>query len=439
MNYLGNVWNWLISIPYLGGFLLTVAMIVGLNEIIDKISGHNLLKLLTTYLTKLFYSRTDVERRKYYTELASVEFQSWQMSVLRKIYGEQNIIDLFGVSYASTVYYASENLSYPYKDLGELESPEITENMILRGISKKYYKLMGKTIRRPNLAGFVLESLNLNESGQISGFKAKIATYKLNVATSHVLEYELYLVYKKYKNEFLSCSKDQMIKQLKLRNNIHNDQLEEEVLITGKGRYSLLGVQMLVIFITEDNEYRALVIKRSEDVAVRPGYYQFVPSGGFEFYEKEINEINTQKNFDVELALYREMVEEIFGEVEFEHNDKGNPVDNIYKHEKVVSVRSWLKEGQAKMEFLGTTIDLVSLRHELSFLLLINDKQFSMNNFYRNHEADIMEEIDIRELENHFKLGKEHLNPTSASLLKLALASQTFKEINNTSSVSNTG
>ncbi|GGG67474.1 hypothetical protein [Paenibacillus radicis (ex Gao et al. 2016)] len=431
MTFLDTIWSWLINIPYLGRFLIGVFVLVSLNEIIDKISGYKPLHMLFAFLVKVTFSqKIDGNRKKYYDTLATEEFQTWQMNVIKKLYGEQNLVSLFGISYVTTVYSASRGISNSYKDIGELESTKIEENIILSGISKRYIRLMGKTIKRPDLAGFVLTTMKLDAFGQIKGFIAKIATYKLNVATSHVLEFELYLAYKKYKDRFLSFSKDQMLNRLKMRQNIHTSQQEEEILITGKGRYSLLGVQMLVVYLTNDDEYRVLVIKRSEDVAARPGYFQFVPSGGFEFFEKEkeISEINIGKNFDVELALYREMVEEIFGEVEFEHNGTGNPVDNIYKHKKVVDVRTWLKEDQAKLEFLGSTVDLVTLRHELSFLLLINNKQFSMNYFKRNHEATTLVEMDIKDLEKHFGIGKERLNPTSASLLKLALDSGALKK-----------
>ncbi|MFF2092730.1 hypothetical protein [Paenibacillus sp. NPDC058174] len=433
MNYLNTFWTWLISIPYLGAFLIGCVVLITINEVIDKISGYKPLHILVTYLAKvIFFQKIDRNRKRYYKTLAAEEFQTWQMNVIKKLYGEQNLVSLFGISYVTAVYSASGSISDSYKNIGELESVEIEDRIKLSGISKRYYRLMGKTIKRPDLAGFVLTTMKRNAAGEITGFVAKMATYKLNVATSHVLEFELYLAYKKYKDRFLRFSKDQMLNRLKMRHNIHTSQREEEILVTGKGRYSLLGVQMLVVYLTEDDKYQVLVIKRSEDVAVRPGYHQFVPSGGFEFFEKEkeINEINIGKNFDVELALYREMVEEIFGEVEFEHNTAGNPVDNIYKHKKVVDLRTWLKEGQANLEFLGSTVDLVTLRHELSFLLLINNKQFSMNQFKLNHEGTNFEEIDIKNLYEKFGKGtKVRLNPTSASLLKLALDnSQTLKD-----------
>jgi hypothetical protein len=281
----------------------------------------------------------------------------------------------------------------------------------------------------------MLNRLVLDEKGRIEKIIAFTGTYEQNVYTSHILEYELYKAYlsKKVNVNTLDC--DKILEFLPIRYSIHKNITENEVLSTGVGRYSLIGVQILVLYKNHiDNKYNVLFIKRSQDVAAKPGFFQFIPSGGFEIFENEdaINDLGIlprvlKNNFSLPKVLFREFVEEVFGEEEFIHNEKGIPVDSVLSNKNVLEIIKMISKNEAYFEFLGSTIDLVGLRHEFSFILRIDNIEFSKNSFKPNHESANVDNCKIDEIEE--SINKDKLNQGSAGLLYLAKQNHLFKEV----------
>ena len=198
------------------------------------------------------------------------------------------------------------------------------------------------------------------------------------------------------------------------------------------GRYSLIGVQMFILYKNHiDNKYNVLFIKRSQDVAAKPGFYQFIPSGGFEIFENddaivdlEVRPRVLRNNFSLQKALFREFVEEVFGKQEFVHNFNGVPVDSIMGNQYVLEILDMLGKKEAFFEFLGSTIDLVGLRHEFSFILRIDNINFSKHTFEPNHESANVDNCKLEEIE--FSINRDKLNQGSAGLLYLAKKNHLF-------------
>jgi len=444
MEYIDIFESYLINIPIVGKAIAAIIAIYAINEIINKITLEkiNPLSKLASFIPVFGRSYRYSIRKKYYKTLETQEFIMWEYDVLKKIYKEHNFTNILSVDYPIVCYETAAICRYPFEKIynkADLDTNMNTEFKISSRIEKEYSKIVREQIKRPGLPGFMLKKLKLDENNKIISFSANTGTYEQNVYTSHILEYELYKAFVSKKINLSLLDSDNILELLPLRNNIHKGKTESEVLTTGTGRKSLIGVQMLVLYKYEHsskNQYKILFIKRSEDVAAKPGFYQFVPSGGFEIFENEqaINNMDMlpyvlKNNYSLDKALFRELVEEIFGEDEFIHNINGVPSDNILANEHVLSIIEMISKKEASFEFLGSTIDLVGLRHELSFILRIDNCDFSKKSFKPNHESSNIETCLISEIE---EIGiNKKLNQGSAGLLYLAKKNHLFKEVEN--------
>ena len=164
--------------------------------------------------------------------------------------------------------------------------------------------------------------------------------------------------------------------------------------------------------------------------ATKPNYYHIVPAGGYEIFEKEetTKKYIIKKNFDIELTLFRELIEEIFNGKDYEENENGEAKEIIYKHPDIIDIENMLNNKTAHLQFLGNVTDLMSLRQELSFLLMVDDLNFMKKNFKFNFEATDLHIVPLEELTEC--LTDELLYPSSAGLLELVKTSKLLKERN---------
>lgn len=387
--------------------------------------------ILNLFRKKNGPNKDDLKREHFYEVSTSPEFVKWQNKVLKKIYSDLNLLTLFGRDYPILIHEAKDNFSYPFNEkvsgFAQLNSTDLPEFEYDKG-QRAYFNMMKSTIKRPKLVGFEIDEFNLDDDDKIEGFSAKVCQYEQNVVTSHILDYEMYKYYQKRGEKALDKSGEELLTELSYRKKIHTGKTQREVVSTGCNRHSLLSVQMLVVFKDKNNTYRALMIKRSKNVAIKPNYWQLIPAGGFEIFEREdtTSKLVIKQNFNIELALFRELIEEAFNGADFEDNESGNEFEVINKHKDVIYIKELLKKKDAHLEFIGNVVDLVSLRPELSFLLVVDNPEFADMNFKKNHEGKDLQVIKVNEIPDLLEDGL--LYPSSAGLLKLAMKSQLFAE-----------
>ena len=393
------------------------------------ITGYLLDKLLDLFgkiLKGIPIKRREKLIHEYSDVIQSNEFIDYQRNILMEYYGEDIFTEVFNKKYP--VFCIKGNLKYPFNELCEAgfeddKKIDFEKNKFYR----KYRNVVSHTIHRPKMQGFMLDEFILDNENKIIGMKTWAGTYDENVYTSHILEYELFESYKKYKKQ-----NKLIIKNLTLRDNIHQNKNKIEDLYKGKNRASLLGVQMLIVFKDyKTHKYQVLAIKRSEDVAAKPGFYQFVPSGGFEVFEnsEEHDKHELRENYNVMWAIYREYLEELIlgKENEYEYGQGGETIAKIERDANIEKIINYISNGKAKCEFLGSVVDLCSLRNELSFVLRIDDEEYSKEIFKSNSESKKINRYFINELES--EIDVEKINPSSAALWKLFAESNLYKEI----------
>jgi hypothetical protein len=391
--------------------------------------------LVATLRGKSKEDKNRISREIFFEKSTQREFVMWQESILEKIYHDLHLVDLFDKKHMAVAHKAAEELYYPFddklKELGQLVNLDVPE-LLLDKQQKHYNDLLSGIIKRPNQIGFELDEYIVNDHNEIVGFKANVCQYKHTVLTSHILEYELFKTYKSLGKRFShNTTAEEILSFLPRRQKIHLGQTNEEIMIKGKNRHSLLSVQMIIIAYWEKiDKYCTLIVKRSDKVAMKPNYYHIIPAGGYEIFEKEgtSNKYIIKKNFDIELTLFRELLEEVFNGKDYEENENGEAKEIIYKHPDIIDLEEMLNNQTAFLQCLGNVTDLLSLRQELSFLLMVDNAEFMKKNFKFNFEATDLQIVPLEDL-SEFLTG-ELLYPSSAGLLELVKTSKLIKERN---------
>lgn len=367
-------------------------------------------------------------QKDYYKELDSDAFIKWRNAQLKKIYKDPKYFTtILGVEYPvfeipfkehfkyhdfkeKNIYDKEDIPFFKYEIInGEVVFPPLEELPIVTSGTEKEVQLKHKLLRDysrilkgsiyyPNLIGFSLDHYDFDSNGRITHIYPKLGIYMYNVYTSHILEFELFEAYKKF-NHKEDISLTELWGLLPFRHYIHFGEDKTEsinaVLTSGIRRYSLLSVQCIVVFKDhKKKDYNVLLMKRATNplkVSAKLGYYQFFPAGGFELYEKQ--DIHTvemiKENYSLRKAIFREYLEEVFGFNDFKAvnpNTNEETTYNILNNQKIIDILDMIDEGKASLNLLGIGVDLVSLRHEISFVLRIDDERYSMEKFCPNDE-----------------------------------------------------
>jgi hypothetical protein len=299
----------------------------------------------------------------------------------------------------------------------------------------------------------MLDEIKLNTKNVDWWISAHSGIYENNVKFSHVLEYEVYKMYKKMLRQHEKISeltREELIKQLPIRNAIHKRFLEtgdeSDILVSGKYRESLLSVQVFVLLRNYNGSYDVLRIRRSANVSSKAHYLQFIPSGGFEAIN-DSNDFDSQwDNYSLCKVVFRELLEECFG---IDENDKSLTSinissDSIYQNKHIKKLVAMLtgdkKNRQAYMELLGLSMSLMGLRHEFCFILRVDDIDFSKELFSNYESSSAIHLVRIDNLEkasfwyrnrspnNYIPNDFEILHCTSAGLFELAQKSSLYKD-----------
>ena len=326
------------------------------------------------------------------------------------------------------------------------------------GYYKEYSSLFSGLIKYPDRPGYMLDELEFNGRNEVAGIRAHIGTFAENVYSSHVLEYELYKIYIKFKDKDIDNSNVWMriIENFKRRNSIHNgvdnlwksidDSRESKQAIANHlhktlkkiySAHSLLSVQMLVIIKSSiTHEYELKIIERSSKTVNCHGIYQFVPAGGFEVLNDSEdgvyseNELNSE--FSPGCAVFREYLEELLNRPEFEGNSTGNVGERLLKDPAILEIEKMIADGRATLQFLGSIVGLEMIRHELSFLLFIDDESYdSRNKFIANYECKkgrIEENVTVENFESQEEIWR-NIHAPSAAMWHLFKKTDIYKKL----------
>ena len=428
--------------------------------------GIFVLQELASYILNIFFGKAgkkvpsilssfyNKKAQEFYETIRTNEYKKFEFEYLRMYYGEEFFTRTHrGMIPVFTIKYNSENDKYVdsikyFDGLADKENVDFSfsveehQKYNTNKYYRKYSKIVGKNIKAPDRPGFMLDEIDCNEKGEMIRFRGYIGTYAENVYSNHVLEYELYKLF--CMNNKSMIIKDKLFKKSIIRNNMHASLKRENFtdrklemmlksLRRGEGRQSLLSVQMIVLM-RKGKDYYISIIQRSKNVALAPGIFQLVPSGGFEILNDSLNgysKYEIESNYSLGCAIFREYIEEIFGEPEFEGRGKGSVNEALLKDSHICKIEEMLKNGKAQFEFLGSVMGLAGLRHELSFALVIKDEEYSFQKFYGNEESvnrTFVSDVTLSDFEDRSDIWSS-LHGPSAAMWTLFKESKIYKEI----------
>jgi len=160
------------------------------------------------------------------------------------------------------------------------------------------------------------------------------------------------------------------------------------------------------------------------------------PAGrGFEVYGHEDDDLDIQlrQGFDVRAALFREYAEELYNVEELSFRSDGRDSGSILAEPHISQLITLIGDNKASMDFLGIITDLTILRHELSFLIVIDDPDYCRYPIIGSSEAKRMFSLNMAELKTIF--SNQNVHSSSAGLLQLAIESDRLKSLGISSSL----
>lgn len=405
-------------------------------------------------------------QKEFWDTLQSSEYNKFVIKVLEKYYGPAFITNIHQQKY--NVFCIPGKQSYDatsiksYDCLCDNSSSKLSDFNIYEHESYVYNKwyaeysnvLEGK-VHHLNRPGYMLDETITDNEGHFERVRAHIGTYAENLFSSHVLEYELYQSYLHFSQKNINSPNvwEQLRASLTMRNMIHegvgvpiSKDFNERMLLSllnGKGRDSLLSVQMLVIVkSSKSNQYELKIAQRSNTVAIKPGVFQFIPAGGFDILNDSdddiYDDIELIENFSPGCAIFREYLEEIYNMPEFEGRGKGSIEERLMQDPHIKAIESMLAEKTADLHFLGSVIDLTTLRHELSFVLVIHKDLYSNEQIIANDEfkKGKVSNIPIRDFDKQQSIW-EKIHAPSAALWQMFKKTSLYQSLIDTENHTN--
>lgn len=427
--------------------------------------------------------RLKKRKESYLSDITTREYIDWELNTLKALYPENNCCTLTtaeGRQFPVITKLAADGIMYsPDSFHFDGFSTELKKDYIEtidRGIRcnklpqyRRFHPIVSDQVRYPDLIGYANTKIKFDDKGRVCGFVAQPRSYKETVYSCHVLQYELWETFRKKKRVARMLHRNEIpqarLEELPLRNMIHNGELITKTIGKGKSqrkylylqhkrrrlgdskkehtncmwdtifgginRSSLCDVNIAILKKEKkegDPSWSIALGRRSTNVATFPGYWSIVPSGSFEMSEKMVipkNKNNPlflkklEKNSDIILALFREYLEEVFNESDYEHPNGDDDINKLKENKHIQSLKDACSSGQAKFMFLGACFNLVVLRQTFSFALIINDD--SMKQLQHNDENVVLEFMPLQDLQ-------QLINAEDALMVELAGTYNLLKE-----------
>lgn len=180
---------------------------------------------------------------------------------------------------------------------------------------------------------------------------AGLGTYFDMIATCIALEKEL-----------IDVIEGGMVR-LPMRSQYHREYKAHESVLSGKGRSAAIGGVMLTVF-NDEGTYKAIISQRTGEHATRPNALHLLPA--FIFQPMTANQ--AQADWTFKHHLYREYLEELVGMAE--------GADNMYQHPALKDLQAMEADGRAVINLTGVSLNLMTLRAEISALMLVHDERW---------------------------------------------------------------
>lgn len=208
----------------------------------------------------------------------------------------------------------------------------------------------------------------------------------------------------------------------------HRHVTPQDAILRGDRRSAGIGISTLVVF-NHAGTYKAMLAVRSNNTAFDSNMYHVLPAMMF---QPSSPNFDNAAEWSIRLQVMREVLEELFNMPE---NRAPERWDFFYEHPAYVYLQDLMAQGKAHLYLSGLTLNLVTLRPEITTLLLIQEPEWferitaadSDIPFLTTDEtvknsvvfAPIMTDVDfLAHFPQHFHL---HMPPQASTAMWLAI------------------
>ncbi len=356
--------------------------------------------------------------------LLDASYLKWERAVLGRLYAE-DVFTLCGNRYVAIRRVAPRDLRTPrigndalkFCDLVVLKGAKIAEReseYSAEGRAYLQYAKQRRIVRDPERLGFEPLHWNLHSDGPL--VELGVSRFRDTVATEAALRWEMYEQYAHGANA------TEVVLPLRVKLNL----IGSAIPYSRPGFRPMLSVKALSVLV-QDGIPKLVVMKRSDEVASYQGFWQFPPAGSMEVFGivEEDDPDELRNHSDPGASLRREFIEELFGVDEWQAA-KDETFTSLETSPKGERLRQAFEGGSASVTFMGIVADTVTLRGELSFLILVHNAKWELR---RGVEA--RSELQVKtfaEVASLLSRDGLHLDPASAALLRLAIDSGALEE-----------
>ena len=150
------------------------------------------------------------------------------------------------------------------------------------------------------------------------------------------------------------------------RTTYHRQVDAQDALTRGLKRSAAIGIGTLTVF-NDGGRYKAMLARRSEKTAFDSGMFHVLPAMMF---NPTTSDFCNPQEWSIRHQVLREALEEMFNMPEETAPERW---DYFYRHPALLYLQSLMDAGKAQLYLTGVIINLLTLRPEISTLLLIRD------------------------------------------------------------------
>lgn len=331
---------------------------------------------------------------RYYKIVRSEKYLAWQTEILKKIYNDFSLIKLGEKEYPIVCFEPmhdekdKERITTNYDLLTDIEMYDIQKS-----ICKNFGEIVKPHMHYKDELAYMLHKMEINDQGYLEWFSTKVSDYEQTMFTSNILEYELYKYYRATRGEVPNVSRAEILDNLPLRKSIHGNHSQFYTLTHGEGRNAEISIQMFYTFYDKDKmSYVFPCGEVPKNAATKQGRFQFFPEGGYRLRNRRLadNE-GLFMNYKLDVACNRIFLEQIYGHKEIHSRDNLiiNPNENIILN----SLNKSKRNKKAFYDMLGMTIDLVTLRPTVSFILRVDEEDYNFRKGLSSNNEEMKIEV----------------------------------------------
>lgn len=179
--------------------------------------------------------------------------------------------------------------------------------------------------------------------------------------------------------------------KLPLRERFHRYVAPRQALYDARGRCAVIGVATLTAFY-HDGDYHLILVQRSAELGTGAGLFHVMPA----FVMQPVSQSH-EADWSLRGQILREYGEELFAMPEPDDADATPPPDYHDAHPPVAELNTMLADGRAELHVTGVALNLLSLRYEVTTLLVIHDPDW-----HTRHQSALTAALSTERQATHY-------------------------------------